>query len=517
MPSTESALPYNLITDTVWVIAVAYARYSSANQRGESIDAQLRAIETYAQKNHIKIIKVYLDREESGTTTENRDQFLEMIDDIQKGSIKPQLCLVHKYDRFARDDYDHVVNERRLNKKNVRLIAVDQPLDDSPESDLTKTVLIGLAKYFSKNLARETKKGLLENALKALHCGGIPPLGYNVIDRRYMINAREAGAVRLIYQLKLQMVGYGAIIAELNANGYKTKRGKLFGKNSIFEILRNEKYTGTFVYNLAEGSNHRHKHADDVVIRIPGAIPQIIDMESWKRVQIMLDNSKQTTSRLRKRLYLLTGKVICGECGGAYTGDVGHNVPIYSCAARKRKRTCTNRSIRQELIEEFVFDELEAAFDRTKIDDIMADIKRHATTDVKNRAIELEGVKKRLPELSGRIAKLFDALETGAMDASVAGPRITALTNEQNELRLRLQELMAVETIEVDRDQVLGYLALQKSILHDRSNPEECKKIVDTFVHSVTLTQEKINIEYRIYTDTDKLVVPRGFEPLSPP
>ena len=500
-------MPAPLSTEAVlaeWTEAIAYARYSSANQRAESIDAQLRAIYAYAEKNGIKIIRTYVDREESGTSTENRDEFLRMISDVTKGYIKPKLCLVHKYDRFARDDYDHVVNERRLNQKNVRLIAVDQPLDDSPESELTKTVLVGLAKYFSKNLSRESKKGLKEDALKALHCGGIPPLGYDVIDRRYLINEREAEAVRLIYTMKLNGVGYLRIINELNAAGYKTKRDQPFGKNSIYEILRNEKYTGIFIFDMGEE-----------VIRIPNAIPQIIDYNIWRKVQDIMDRAKKTAPRHRKTMYLLTGKVVCGECGAAYTGNVEAKTNLYTCSARKQKKTCNNKSIRQELLEKFVLDHFESLLNSERVEELLLSIQRAAVEQAEKNEIELKGTKKRLEEISGRLTKLFDALETGAMEAAIAGPRITELTHEKEDLTQRLHELMNVEEVKVDRQQALEFIALNKKILQER-DPEECRKIVDTYVHQVTLFQNKIHIQYQL-PDTDKLVVPTGFEPVSPP
>lgn len=81
--------------------------------------------------------------------------------------------------------------------------------------------------------------------------GGIPPLGYE-LDRTTMklvICEREAEAVKLIFKLYLQGYGYSEIISELNKQGYKTKRNKSFGKGSLYEILRNEKYTGVYIYN----------------------------------------------------------------------------------------------------------------------------------------------------------------------------------------------------------------------------------------------------------------------------
>ncbi len=75
--------------------------------------------------------------------------------------------------------------------------------------------------------------------------GGTPPLGYNVdTDKKYVVNEAEARAVRIIFDMYAANHGYGDIIAALNKEGYKTKTGRPFGKNSLHEILKNKKYAG---------------------------------------------------------------------------------------------------------------------------------------------------------------------------------------------------------------------------------------------------------------------------------
>lgn len=66
----------------------------------------------------------------------------------------------------------------------MRLVSVLEYLDDSPESVIMESVLEGMAEYYSRNLAREVRKGMNENALKAKHNGGIAPLGYDVTPVR---------------------------------------------------------------------------------------------------------------------------------------------------------------------------------------------------------------------------------------------------------------------------------------------------------------------------------------------
>jgi site-specific DNA recombinase len=146
-----------------------YARYSSDNQREESIDAQVFEIKEYACTNGISTVKIYTDEARSATT-DNRPGFLQMIDDAKKGLF--DVLLIHKLDRFARNRYDSAFYKRELKKAKVKLISVTERLDDSPESVILESILEGMAEYYSKNLAREAMKGLKENARSCKHNGG---------------------------------------------------------------------------------------------------------------------------------------------------------------------------------------------------------------------------------------------------------------------------------------------------------------------------------------------------------
>jgi site-specific DNA recombinase len=83
--------------------AVAYARFSSDNQRQESIDAQVRAINEYCQSNKITLLRINQDEAQSATS-DQRDQFLQMIEDAEKHAF--DFVMVHKLNRFARNRYD---------------------------------------------------------------------------------------------------------------------------------------------------------------------------------------------------------------------------------------------------------------------------------------------------------------------------------------------------------------------------------------------------------------------------
>ena len=100
---------------------VGYCRYSSHNQREESLEAQERAIREYAARKGINIVEFYRDAAKSGTSAE-REEFLRMVKDSEEGQFR--YVVVHKLDRFSRDKYDSVTFKRKLRMNGVSVLSV---------------------------------------------------------------------------------------------------------------------------------------------------------------------------------------------------------------------------------------------------------------------------------------------------------------------------------------------------------------------------------------------------------
>lgn len=155
--------------------AVIYARYSSDNQREESIEGQIRECTAYAERNGITVLKHYIDRAYSAKT-DDRPEFQHMIKDSEKGLF--DLILVWKLDRFARNRYDSARYKNQLKKNGVKVVSATELISDKSEGVLLESILEGMAEYYSADLAEKVSRGLTENALKCKHNGGPAPFGF---------------------------------------------------------------------------------------------------------------------------------------------------------------------------------------------------------------------------------------------------------------------------------------------------------------------------------------------------
>jgi DNA invertase Pin-like site-specific DNA recombinase len=449
--------------------AVIYARYSSNNQREESIEGQIRECREFAEKNNLQIVDEYIDRAISGKT-DNRPAFQRLIKDSSKGKF--DVVIMYTLDRFARNRYDSAIYKAKLKKNGVRLLYAKQPMPDTPEGIILESVLEGYAEYYVENLRRGVKRGMRENALKG-YVNGKTPLGYRRgKDKKYEIDPYEAKAVREIFERYARNEPIIDIIRWLNDNGYKTTTGGQFNKNSLRRILTNDKYIGVYRY-------------DDIVIE--DIVPPIIDRELFERVQSTFEYNKHFRAK-QKAIdpYLLTGKLFCGHCGAMMIGESGtsrHGTTYryYKCATRKREHACDKKIERKEWVERIVVEYAKNyVLTDENIEKIAEKVVELITQEYSDKSMSAE-LTARLDDVTTRFSNLLKALEQGVISESVAN-RVSELEKEKKSLEKKIAtEKMSKPTITKDMV-VYWLLSFKNGSIDDESHQ---RRIIDTLVNSV--------------------------------
>ena len=156
---------------------VIYARYSSDNQREESIEGQLRECNDFAKRNDITIVDSYIDRAFSATT-DRRPAFQKMIKDSAKNMF--DVIIVWKLDRFARNRYDSAHYKAQLRKNGVKVISANENISEGSEGIILESILEGMAEYYLADLSKKVIRGLTENAMKCKFNGGSITFGFNL-------------------------------------------------------------------------------------------------------------------------------------------------------------------------------------------------------------------------------------------------------------------------------------------------------------------------------------------------
>ncbi|MCH5210024.1 MAG: recombinase family protein [Oscillospiraceae bacterium] len=464
--------------------AVIYARYSSDNQGEESIEGQLRECKEYADKNDIVIVKNYIDRALSAKT-DNRPEFQRMIKDSSKGLF--DVVLVWKLDRFARNRYDSAHYKSILRKSGVKVISAKETISDGPEGIILESMLEGYAEYYSAELSQKVTRGMTENALKAKYNGGTMPLGYMVgSDRRYAVNPDTAPIVEEIFTRYANGDLIIDIVNSLNSRGFKSTKGADFNKSSLHMMLKNRKYIGEYKYK-------------DIVI--PGGIPPIISEDIFKKVQQRMERNKHAPAKEKAKInYLLSTKLFCGKCGALMLGESGYGSKgnmyhYYKCANNKRRKTCGKRAVKKDWIEDLV---IRLTKEMVLHDDI---IERIADTiynlQFKENTI-LKALRKSLSDLEASINNMLDAIQMGVVTSSTK-QRLEELERRKSDIEVSIMN-EEIEHPALSKENIIFWISRFKYL--DMDIEENRQYLVDTFVNSIYLYDDKLVITYNIKDGT---------------
>ena len=467
--------------------AVIYARYSSDNQREESIEGQIRECTAYAEKNGITVVKHYIDRALSAKT-DNRPDFQQMIKDSEKRLF--DIVLVWKLDRFARNRYDSAHYEYQLERNHVKLVSATEPISDSPAGIMVKSMLTGMAEYYSAELSEKVVRGMTENVLKGKYNGGTIPIGFKVDEEKFFqIDPLKAPFVVEAFQRYNEGATMKELMNWLNDSGVTTNRNQKFTYNSVQTLLTNKRYIG-------------ENHFKDIVM--PDSIPAIVDKDLFEEVQQKIKKNSRAPARHKAEDdYLLTTKLFCGMCGAMMFGEcgTGRNKVVhhyYKCATAKRFKTCKKKTVRKEWLEDLVVAEtMKLIQDDAVIDAIVAEVME--LQDQENTTLPL--LEKQMREVENGIENMLNAIQAGVLTNSTK-LRLEKLEAQQKELEVRIAE-EKIARPRLSENQVRFWLTRFRKL--DPNVKSHRETLINTFVNAVYLYDEKVLITFN-YKDGTKTI-----------
>lgn len=467
-------------------IAVVYARYSSSGQQEQSITGQLSAARKYAEAKGYTIIHEYCDRAKTGTN-DNREAFQQMLFDTAKHQFG--VIIVWKVDRFGRNREEITFNKYKAKKNGVRVEYVAENIPEGNEGIILESVLEGMAEYFSRQLSQNVKRGLMENAKMHKAINGTPPLGYRIVNKFYEIDPATAPLAKLIFEKYASGETLFSIIRYLNDNGYKTSRGKPYGRSSLAKMLVNEKYIGTYIYKDIHDEN---------------AIPALIDKDTFYKVQEMLNTNKRQPSRKWHYTdYLLTGKLFCGHCGAHMVGRAGHSrtgqkYAYYYCQGQI-KHECEKKPVRQEWIEELVMNEVIRILDDDNMMDFIAEQTWQYYLREDSDQTETAALQAELASVEKTIGNLVKSIEAGIINDIIKN-RMEELEGQRTAIKAALAEKELAKGFKLTKDHIVYFLKRFREM--DTKDRECQKRLVETFVNAIYLYDDHLKIAFN-YTHGD--------------
>lgn len=265
-----------------------YTRKSSdegLEQSFNSLHAQRDACEAYVasqkQEGWVALPQLYDDGGLSGGSMD-RPALRQLLDDVKAGLV--DIVVVYKVDRLTRSLADFAKLTDLFDAHGTSFVSVTQQFNTSTSMGrLTLNVLLSFAQFEREVAGERIRDKIALSKRRGMWVGGLPPLGYDGIDRKLVINVAEAETVRLIFQRYLEIGSIAALKEALDCADVRSKRrcfadgrevgGVLLSRGAIYQILRNHLYRGEIAHR---GEIHQGNHE------------AVIDAETWAALQAML-------------------------------------------------------------------------------------------------------------------------------------------------------------------------------------------------------------------------------------
>ena len=458
--------------------AVIYARYSSSNQTEQSIEGQLRVCNEYAERQGIVILDTYIDRAMTGTN-DNRADFQRMIKD--SGKREWDHVIVYKLDRFSRDKYATAVYKKALKDNGVTLLSATECIPTTPEGIIVESLLEGMGQFYSEELSQKVRRGMNESRQKGQFTGGFLIYGYKVENKKVLIDDDKAEVVRYIYEQFAKGEYVKDIMMDLTSRGI-LNRGKPFARNTIYKILKNEKYSGIYRYNNEVFDN---------------IYPQIVPQELFDRVRKMVSENKYG-KRSVEVVYLLRNKIKCGYCGKSICAETGTSKTgvvkrYYKCFGRKNRSGCNKSVIKKDYLETLIIETIINELSKPKtMERIISGILTEQEKQIaQNSTLKLLLRDKK--QVDTALENMLGAIEQGIVTTSTM-KRLKELEARQEELERNILIEQSKSSVRINASDIREYYKSALTL--------EAQALINYLVKEVVLYDDKIEIYFNKPTRT---------------
>jgi len=272
-----------------------------------SLDAQREACEAYvaSQKAEgwVSIRDLYDDGGFSGGTLD-RPALKQLLIDVEEGLI--DVIVVYKIDRLSRSLMDFARLVEVLDRNNVTFVSVTQSFNTTTSMGrLTLNILLSFAQFEREVIGERIRDKFAASRKRGMWMGGFVPLGYDVKDRKLVINESEAKTVRMIFERFVSLGSASKLARALQVEGVTNKRGRRIDKGFIYKLINNRVYIGEAVH---KGTAYPGEHA------------AIISKDLWDGLHTMLKRSpRERRAENRSTSEALLKGLIFSNSGAAMT------------------------------------------------------------------------------------------------------------------------------------------------------------------------------------------------------
>ena len=496
--------------------AAIYARVSSDRQKeNHTIASQTAALIEYAQKQGYTVPPEWVFQDEGYSGAILVRPGLEALRDLAaEGQIAA--ALIYSPDRLSRKYAYQVLLSEDLSRCGVELIFLKAPAGVTPEDQLLVQFQGMIAEYERAQIAERCRRGKKHMAQQ----GGVnvlsgAPFGYRYIRKSdtsaayYEVIEAEARIVRMVFEIYTQQgLSINAIARLLNERQIATRTGKgRWERSTVWGMLRNPAYRGAACYGKTELRPRQrvtrslrqrkalpsrdvggHERPRAEWIEVP--VPALVSEEMFALAKEQLEKNKHHSPRRTIEPTLLQGMLVCEQCGYALYRASTHTskqkLGYYRCLGsdgyrRLRGPVCTNRPVRQDYLDQFVWTEVVRLLEDPGLVQTEIDRRREVARNadpLRKREDDLRREQVRVEKSSER---LVTAYQEGLVTLSQLRQRMPALQKQTQAVESELQSLKMAAVDETK------YLQLAESLAGFRSKLRLRAEVLDIAVRQQIL------------------------------
>lgn len=451
----------------------AYARVSTdSDEQLESLKAQREHYENYIKSNpEWEFAGLYYDEGISGTKKEKRPELLRMIRDCESNRV--DFIITKSISRFARNTMDCLELVRQLLNIGVFIYFEKENLNTGDmEGELMLSILSGFAAEESASISQNMTWSISKKFQNGSFIIGSPPYGYANVNGEMVIVPEEAEVVKRIFSECLSGKGGSVIAKGLNRDKIPAKRGNHWSAGTVNEMLRNEKYKGDALFQKTYTDSNftrRINNGEKEQYYCKDHHEPIISREVFSKAQKLITQrvknmSKNFNKNVYQNRYVLSGRIICGECGRKFRRKINYSVGrsyiAWSCIGHiEDKDSCSMLFLRDgeikatfsTMMNKLAFSKkiiLEPLYDSINKIDEECDIER------------IDAIDKRMEQLTEERKTLIGLMTKGFLEPAL-------FNKERNALDLEIKNLTAEK------------MNLVMSFTSGSSQADEVKRLID--------------------------------------
>ena len=457
------------------------ARAALKGEKYDTLQRHRSELLRFAKENDLVIVDIF-EEVESGSTIANRTEIKNVLANVEQNKYDAVLCIA--YDRLSRGDKEDQGKIENTLKKHDTLILTPSKIYDlnSEEGETSVEIDSFISRMEYRRIKRRLEDGKHRSAGLGLNVSNKVPFGFtkDPETKKLIPYEEEAQYVRMIYSLCIEGYGTAIIASKLYNMGVRTRKGNVFTKKTVADIIKNEKYKGDQFYGHTKNRNKVKNYT-----YTENAHTAIVTPEDWRLANNMMKQRNAPVPRTKELKNPFASILKCSFCNKTMKAVHNRGTIRLICDTHG----CSCRSVLMEIVEVKVIE---------GIQDILSNIEVEPAVEENNILEQLlkqkDNFEKEVDSLIEQRKSLHEFLEKRIYTPEVFLERQQVINMQIDAIREKqvlLEEDIENELNKHNNAKNLKPIIMNCLDIYFKATPTQKNKLLRSFIHKINYTRHK--------------------------